>query len=80
MIEKLIPSIASPQGRKLLRNLARKYDWRTRQTDFHEPSAADQQAEIRRLSEQRRALREVERLMRNGRPVPPLLREKALGK
>jgi len=40
----------------------------------------EEQAEIRRLSEQRRALSEVERLMRNGRPVPPLLREKALGK
>ncbi len=40
----------------------------------------EEQAEIRRLAEQRRALREVERLMRNGRPVPPVLRDHALGR
>ena len=42
-------------------------------------SVEAQRAEIRRLAEQRRVLREVERLQRNGLPVPPALLELALG-
>jgi hypothetical protein len=41
---------------------------------------AQQRDEIRRLSEQRKALKEIERLKRNGRPVPPLLLEQAFGR
>jgi hypothetical protein len=40
----------------------------------------EQQAEIRRLSEQNRALKEVERLKRLGQTVPPEVLQKAYGR
>ena len=39
-----------------------------------------QRAGIRRLSEQNRALREVQRLQRNGLPVPKPLLQQAIGR
>ena len=39
-----------------------------------------QRDEIRRLDEQNRAIKEMHRLRRNGKPVPKLLLQQAIGR